>query len=151
MVFLAEVLEPLLGEAAGAEALGAEEVEVGSVGDLEKAWHQELEARKAAMIHELQQLATEATQYMQQNAPWRDVTGTARKSLYCKITVNSSNGPGSTGLYFDIDVDFGYDDSCDYGEFLETDNGGAFAIVGPATSYYAPRIEAIVGKYFGDG
>jgi hypothetical protein len=140
--------EPILAEAA--EALGSEEVAAGSVEDLEKSFYQELESRTAAMRQELNQLASQATQYMQSNAPWRDVTGTARKSLYCKVTVNSHNSPEQDGAYFDLDVEFGYNDSCDYGEFLETNNGGTFAIVGPAASIYTPQIEAIVSKYFGD-
>ena len=133
------------------EALGgAEELSVGSVGDLANAFYSELEQRTEAMTQELHQLAEEATSYMKQNAPWTDVTGRARQSLYCKVTVNKGR-PDTEGQYFDIDVEFGYDDSiCDYGEILETSNGGVFSIVGPTQSLFGPRIESVVGKYWGD-
>jgi len=142
MSFLIPVVAEDLVAAAG------EMVEVDTLEGLAQAWYKELEDRTHAMTKDLDALAQDATAYMKQNAPWQDVTGAARASLYCKITV-TKNGPQSEGEYFSIDVEFGYDDMiCDYGDDLEEADGGAHAIVGPTANIYGPKIDDIVAKYW---
>jgi hypothetical protein len=139
-------LIPVVAEDLVAEA--ADMVEVDTLEGLQDAWQKEIEDRTNAMTKDLHQLAQEATAYMKQNAPWTDVTGNARASLYCKIDVQK-NGPQVEGEYFSIDVEFGYDDTmCDYGDYLEESNGGNYAIVGPTANIYGPRIDDIVAKYW---
>lgn len=146
MAFFAPLLEAFEASVVEDVIANAFEIkEVGSVEGLAEAWYDELESRTGAMTKELVNLAREATDYMKQNAPWQDVSGRARASLYCRITVHK-NSPKQDGDYFTIDVDFGYDDEiCDYGEFLESSH---FAIVRPTATIYTAKIDEVVAKYW---
>jgi len=142
MSFLVPAAEGVIGDVI---ANAFDIVEVDSVEGLAKAWYDELESRTAGMTKDLNDLAREATDYMKQNAPWQDVSGRARASLYCKITVHK-NSPQQEGEYFNIDVEFGYDEHiCDYGEFLENSH---FAIVAPSATIYTAKIDEVVAKYW---
>jgi hypothetical protein len=78
----------------------------------------------------LDNLADEIEKYAKDNAPWTDRTGNARSGLH--TTHDSSR---TTGKFI---INLGY--SVDYGFFLETYDGGKFAIVGPTMQHFAPDL-----------
>lgn len=72
--------------------------------------------------------------YAKENAPWEDRTGAAREGLKTVMVADPKSG-----RYI---IYLGY--SVDYGVYLETSNGGAFAIVGPTVRHFAPLVAAKV-------
>ena len=81
-----------------------------------------------------ERLLTEADNmqaYAQQNAPWSDRTGEARNGLTAEV--DSDRGNVYVSLYHTVD----------YGRWLETIQGGRFAII-------MPTIELFAGTVFDD-
>ena len=75
--------------------------------------------------------------WMKSNAPWTDRTGNARQTLNTEVQEVAS-------VMIGIILAHGVD----YGIFLELSNGGAYAIIGPALDYFAPKIWADVQRLF---
>lgn len=74
--------------------------------------------------------AEEATAWMQQNAPWMDVSGRARAGL--AVDVEQAEGMLAQ-LIFHHGADVAY------GMALELANQGRFAIIAPAIDYFGPK------------
>ena len=79
--------------------------------------------------------------WMKSNAPWTDRTGNARQSLKTEVQEVAS-------IMVGIHLSYGNPGEIDYGIFLELSNGGAYAIIGPALDYFAPKIWADVQRLF---
>lgn len=71
------------------------------------------------------EMADEMRTYAQDNAPWEDRTGEAREGLKTVVVTRGN-------VY---SIFLGY--SVDYGVFLETEDGGKWAIVLPTVERYA--------------
>ena len=76
-------------------------------------------------------LADEIEQYAQENAPWQDRTGDARRGLHTVMRESKDT--------WEIDLAHGVS----YGFFLETYNGGEFAIIQPTLRHFAPEMADI--------
>lgn len=85
----------------------------------------------------LERLQQDMVEYAQQNAPWEDITGDARAELHSPAITTSSNGDKSIILAHGVD----------YGIYLETMNGGQFAIIIPTIREFAGRVP----QYIQDG
>jgi len=72
-----------------------------------------------------------------ENAPWMDRTGNARQSLHAYTERLSRD---VVRLYLSHGVD--------YGVYLETKNGGAYAIIWPTLEEHIPRIRAMLQGIF---
>lgn len=79
-------------------------------------------------------IAQEMEAYAKENAPWDDRTGDARGGLKTVVVEDAVNHTYSIFL--------GY--SVDYGVYLETANGGQFAVVKPTVERFAPVLAARV-------
>lgn len=79
----------------------------------------------------LQKLAEEIEKYAQENAPWEDQSGDARRGLHSVFRKGRDV----------FEIDLGY--SVDYGFFLENHNGGEYAIVTPTLRLFAPQMAQI--------
>ena len=88
----------------------------------------------------LTELADEIEEYAQENAPWQDRTGDARRGLKSQLIIR--------GDYFEIDLGH----SVYYGYFLENYNGGEYAIIAPTLRLFAPQAATIaeLGRTTGD-
>lgn len=71
--------------------------------------------------------------WMKSNAPWKDRTGNARQTLWSDFNqvVNQM-----------VEIIFAH--GMDYGIYLEMNNAGRYAIIGPALDHFAPLIWADV-------
>jgi hypothetical protein len=80
-----------------------------------------------------QRWAPEIANWMKDNAPWTDRTGNARQTLWSDVdqVVNTM-----------VEIIFAH--GMDYGIFLELNNAGRYAIIGPALDHFAPLIWADV-------
>lgn len=76
-----------------------------------------------------EQRAEDATQWMRAEAPWQDRTGRARAGLHVEV----KESPGVLA-----ELVFSHDPSLDYPVYLETKDGGKFAIIAPAIDYWGP-------------
>lgn len=76
----------------------------------------------------LNEREADITQWMKENAPWRDRTGRARASLHAVVTP-------ALGAYI---MSVMYGDGIYYRLYLEYAQGGRFAIVAPTVDYWAP-------------
>lgn len=74
-------------------------------------------------------MAADIEAYMKEYAPWKDQTGDARAGLKA-LPVSDTAG----GRFI---IHLGY--SVDYGTFLETHNGGEYAIIGPTIEEFSRR------------
>jgi hypothetical protein len=74
--------------------------------------------------------AQEVESYAKDNAPWNDITGSARGGLQAKA--ESSNG----------DIVLSLEHTVDYGLWLEVIQNGKFAIIMPTLESRAPEIMA---------
>jgi hypothetical protein len=85
---------------------------------------------EAATLRVAERMSREIEAWMRQNAPWTDRTGQARRLLQAEVI-------DVTGRAALIVLQHG----TDYGSlYLETMQGGRFAIIGPALDYWSPRI-----------
>lgn len=78
----------------------------------------------------LSKLQEDMVAYAKQNAPWQDITGDARAELHSPPITTSHNGDRSIILAHGVD----------YGIYLETHNGGQFAIIVPTIKEFAGRL-----------
>jgi len=86
----------------------------------------------------MEQLSKDIEDYAKQFAPWTDRTGNARQGLHTVNDFNSRSGK--------FVISLGY--SVDYGFFLESYNGGEYAIVGPTMQKFAGQLGYVVtGEY----
>lgn len=84
-----------------------------------------------------QRYAPEIEAWMKQNAPWTDRTGNARQTLETEVE--------DVALQM---VDIYLRHGMSYGEYLEHNYGGRYAIIGPALDVFAVRIwNDIVGLF----
>lgn len=74
----------------------------------------------------IDKMSAEVLAWMQENAPWEDVTGMAREKLRCD-PVHDERNETST-LYLGHGVD--------YGDYLETVGGGVHAIIMPTIVHF---------------
>lgn len=74
--------------------------------------------------------------YMKQNHPWQNRTGEAERQLGSEVIE----------LVNEVVIAFGH--GVDYGIFLETMQGGRFAIISPALDIFAVKIWADVQGLF---
>jgi hypothetical protein len=81
----------------------------------------------------MQELAQEIQQYAQENAPWQDRSGDARRGLKALFI--------DRGVAFEIDLGH----SVYYGWYLENYDGGRLAIIQPTLQEFAPQMAAIAG------
>lgn len=72
--------------------------------------------------------AIEILAYAKENAPWADRTGNARAGL--DVEVDSEGGELSLTLFHTVD----------YGQWLETIQGGEFATIMPTLETFAPEV-----------
>lgn len=105
-------------------------------GDLMEQYGRDIHAAIKALAA---RWAPEIESWMKSNAKWTDRTGNARQSLYTEVEEISS---------IMIGIIMGYGNNLEYGIFLELSHGGAFAIIGPALDYFAPKVWADVQKLF---
>jgi hypothetical protein len=91
----------------------------------EKVAHRRYQRALAVAID----LAPQVTEWLQNNAQWEDVTGHARASLECVVIEGTSS--------FAMKIKGGGAEA-PYVVFLEFDNAGKFAIIGPALEYWGP-------------
>lgn len=84
-----------------------------------------------------QSLADEIEQWAKDNAPWRDVTGTAREELHAFVVQNRKD---------EVSVVLAH--GVDYGPYLENANGGINAIILPTMEHFAEQVGA---RLFGPG
>lgn len=68
--------------------------------------------------------------WMKDNAPWQDVTGLARESLFAE----------TEKLVTSVVITFGHGEAVFYGKFLEYKAQGKFAVVNPALDHFVPLI-----------
>lgn len=87
----------------------------------------------------LKDLAVEIERYAQENAPWSDQTGDARRGLHSLYRRGRD--------VFEIDLAHGVS----YGFFLENHNGGEYAIIQPTLRTFAPRMAQITQGGKGNG
>ena len=73
------------------------------------------------LVSYLERQAPRIRQQMQQEAPWADKTGEARRKLSAEVE--------QTGQQISLYLSHGVS----YGKWLELSNGGRYAIVGPTT------------------
>jgi hypothetical protein len=92
-----------------------------------------IRAIHAAVRQIVQRYVPEVEAWMKANKPWTDWTSNARQTLFAEMeeVVNTA-------------VELFMSHGVDYGIFLELSHGGAYAIVGPALDYFAPKIWADV-------
>lgn len=74
--------------------------------------------------------APQIAEWMKVNAPWQDVTGLARTSLFAEVEQ-------LVGL---VVITFGHGEAVFYGKYLEFRHQGRFAIVNPALDHFVPLI-----------
>lgn len=85
----------------------------------------------------MEELAKEMVTWAQENAPWEDRTTDARKGLQAVVITNGSR----TVIWF------GHGGEIHYGIWLETMQGGRFAIVLPTVLQFAPRVGGKVASH----
>lgn len=78
--------------------------------------------------NEVLDVAVEALEYAQNNAPWADITGDARAGLDVDVRQEGHV------------IVWEMSHSVDYGLYLETRWNGKFAIIMPTLEMFAPRI-----------
>ena len=84
---------------------------------------------EAATLRVAERNAALIEAYMKTNAPWQNRTGQARATLKAEVL-------DVTGRAAFILLTYGVD----YSLYLETMQGGRFAIIGPTLDVFAPRI-----------
>jgi len=96
------------------------------------------------------------------NAPWTDRTGNARSGLFFAVdgyglgTVQGPVGSGAKELMSDVAVESGSDDTLIivlsgtvfYSRFLETSNGGRYAIIMSTIEANLPQLERMLQELF---
>jgi hypothetical protein len=83
---------------------------------------------KSSAVRGAERVAQQMEQYAQENAPWEDRTGNARRTLKA-VVVEDQN---SATIYLGYNVF--------YGIFLEFANGGRYAIIQPTLLVFAPKV-----------
>ncbi len=99
-------------------------------GDLAEAY---VLAIRAGVLDIANRRAPDITEWMQQNAPWQDITGVARASLLAEVVelaIDMTEIYLSHGAY--------------YGVFLETKNAGKYAILAPSLDVWGVIVWADV-------
>lgn len=84
-------------------------------------------------------IAADGKKYMQNNAPWTDRTGRARRYLRGYVTKNKTK----------TIINFQHSDTVPYGVYLEFENGGRYAIITPTTRIYAEETMKRLREMFG--
>ena len=92
-------------------------------GDLTEAYTSTI---RAGVLDVVERRAPEITDWMQQNAPWQDITGVARASLAAEVFQLSND-------LIEIYMSHG----AYYGIWLETRNAGRYAIIEPALDVWS--------------
>lgn len=85
----------------------------------------------------MKELAKSMEDWARENAPWEDQTGNARRDLQSVVVTD-----GSRTVIF-----FGHGKNIPYGIWLETMQGGRFAIVLPTVTHFAPMIAGRVAAH----
>lgn len=88
--------------------------------------------------NEVLDVAVEALDYAQANAPWEDITGDARSGLDVDVRMEGEV------------IVWEMSHSVDYGLYLETRWNGKFAIIMPTLEMFAPQIGRGLGESGGD-
>lgn len=91
--------------------------------DLKTSW----DSRINRAVNEL---AMEIEAWMKQNAPWKDITGAARASLYAEV---------KHAAFASTTIMIGYGPDIDYAYWLETIQFGRYSIIGPAMDHFGER------------
>lgn len=94
------------------------------------AYYEEMLLREGGVriTQKLRGIAQEATDHAQSNAPWNDITGRARAGLHSELT----REPDGIVLVLSHTMD--------YGKWLETIQGGKYAIIMPTLRAIGPRL-----------
>jgi hypothetical protein len=87
---------------------------------------------------EVLDVATQALEYAQANAPWEDITGDARSGLDVDVSMEGAV------------IVWEMSHSVDYGLYLETRWNGKFAIIMPTLEMFAPQIGRGLSESGGD-
>ena len=95
-------------------------------GDLADAY---TEAIEEALYRLAQRYAAEIEAWMQENAPWTDLTSNARQTLYAEAERLVEGA---------VEIILAH--GMEYGIFLELSNGGVYAFIGPALDTFVPLI-----------
>lgn len=82
---------------------------------------------RIAAAHIMQMMVPEVISWMQNNAPWKDRTGAARRGL------------SAEALDLGYTVTLSVFHTVDYGFWLEISHEGRYAILGRATDYWSVR------------
>lgn len=86
----------------------------------------------------LNQLAQEMVAWAKENAPWEDRTTDAREGLQAKVVKTSETS---------FSIFLGHGANIHYGIFLETMDGGKYAILSRTILHFAPNMgKAVVGR-----
>lgn len=88
-------------------------------------WAQEFED---AIVNVFGERQREIEAWMKSNAPWKDITGAARASLYTNVIRN----------FAEVVLEMRYPRSITYAGYLEYDHAGKFSILGPTQDYWFP-------------
>lgn len=91
-------------------------------------------AINSGVAQSVREIADEMEAYAKENAPWEDRSGDARSGLKAVAVVDQARGSYSIFLGYDVS----------YGIYLETVNGGTYAIVLPTVQRFAPELQARV-------
>lgn len=84
----------------------------------------------------LKQLADRAASTAQSDAPWNDITGAARRGLTASLYKENNN------------IILRLSHSVAYGEFLETIQGGKYAVIMPTLEKIGPALLAAAADGF---
>lgn len=90
--------------------------------DLNRRLEEVMESTKRAAALAVQIAGTETVVYAKHNAPWRDRTGNARRSIHQE--------QGDNGMSTLIGI------GMPYGKYLELSHGGKYRIIHPAVFSY---------------
>jgi hypothetical protein len=88
--------------------------------------------------NEVLDVAVQALEYAQANAPWADITGDARSGLDVDVRMEGEV------------IVWEMSHSVDYGLYLETRWNGKFAIIMPTLEMFAPQIGRGLNETGGD-
>lgn len=100
------------------------------------AWQNKV---RMALITAIQRRVPQIEQWMKANAPWRDLTGEARRRLWAQMFVYLEG----ILVIFDHDVI--------YGRRLEFEFSGRYAIIGPTIDHWGPILMNDVVKVLARG
>jgi hypothetical protein len=108
--------------------------------DLQSRIRQWADDVEKALYQAMQEIAQDAEAEMEEDAPWTDRTGDARRGLFTEVVQAQHE-------YIKLYLSHGTD--VDYGKWLELRWGGRFAIVGPMWQKYISIVEREIKRRFG--